>query len=137
MFNSIEEILSGEFQDMINTDRKPKTHRVLKSTKIEQTIYDDLSEDAEELKEYENRGVEKLASFKSLVNDVFQSIYGLRPRFVDEGEMSDLSKTFNRGILSELMDDSNFAAIKQVCEGKELPAIGATEEFTEKLLKNL
>ena len=137
MFNSIEEILSGEFQDMINTDRKPKTHRVLKSTKIEQTIYDDLSEDAEELKEYENRGEEKLASFKSLVNDVFQSIYGLRPRFVDEGEMSDLSKTFNRGILSELMDDSNFTAIKQVCEGKELPAIGATEEFTEKLLKNL
>ena len=51
MIKSIEEILSGDFQDMIKADRKVKTHRVLKSTKIEQAIYDDLSEDAEELQE--------------------------------------------------------------------------------------
>ena len=137
MIKSIEEILSGEFQNMIAVDRKPKTHRVLKSTKIEQAIYDDLTADAEELQGYGNEGEKKLASFKSLVNDVFQSIYGLRPRFESEDDMSDLSKTFNKGILSELMDDDNYAAIKQVCEGKELPAIGATEEFSEKLLENL
>ena len=137
MIKSIEEILSGEFQNMIAADRKPKTHRVLKSTKIEQAIYDDLSADAEELQGYKHEGEKKLASFNSLVNDVFQSIYGLRPRFLPEDDMSDLSKTFNKGILSELMDDDNYAAIKQVCEGKELPAIGATEEFSEKLLENL
>ena len=137
MIKSIEEILSGDFQNMIKADRKVKTHRVLKSTKIEQAIYDDLSEDAEELQVYGEQGEKKLASFKSLVNDVFQSIYGLRPRFEEEDSISDLSKTFNKGILSELMDDSHYAAIKQVCEGKELPAIGATEEFTEKLLENL
>lgn len=51
--------------------------------------------------------------------------------------MSYLSETFNKGILSELKDDDNYAAIKQVCEGKELPAIDATEEFSEKLLENL
>ena len=137
MFKSIEEILSSDFQNIIAVDKKPKTHRVLKSTKIEQAIYDDLSVDAEELQEYGIQGEKKLASFKSLVNDIFQSIYGLRPRFEDEENMSDLSKTFNKGILSELMDDDNYATIKQVCEGKELPAIGATEEFCEKLLENL
>lgn len=137
MIKSIEEILSGDFQSKIEEDKKPKTHRVLKSTKIEQAIFDDLAEDADELQEYEEQGEKKLASFKSLVNDVFQSIYGLRPRFEDEENMSDLSMTFNKGILSELMSDSQYTAIKQVCEGKELPAIGATEEFTEKLLKNL
>ena len=137
MFKSIEEILSSDFQNIIAVDKKPKTHRVLKSTKIEQAIYDDLSVDSEELQEYGIQGEKKLASFKSLVNDIFQSIYGLRPRFEAEENMSDLSKTFNKGILSELMDDDNYATIKQVCEGKELPAIGATEEFCEKLLENL
>lgn len=137
MVKSIEEILSGEFQNLIAADSKPKTNRVLKSTKIEQAIYDDLAGDAEELIGYAEEGTKKLASFESLINDVFQSIYGLRPRFEDEDNISDLSRTFNKGILSELMDDSHYTAIKQVCEGKELPAIGATEEFTQKLLENL
>ena len=35
------------------------------------------------------------------------------------------------------MDDDHYSAIKHVCEGKELPAIGATEEFTQNLLENL
>ena len=135
MFNDIEEILSGNFELTYNS--KPKTNRVLKSTKIEQAIYEDVSSEVEELSEYNDKGTKKLKTFDSLINDVFQSVYGLRARYNEESDMSDLSKTFNKGILSELMKDSYYSAVKSVCEGKELPSIGATEEFTEKLLENL
>jgi len=129
---NIEEILAGDF-----VPPSPKTDRVLKSTHIEQAIFDDLSADAEELAEFSAEGAQKLKSFGSLVNDVFQSVYGLRPRYNKESEMSALSREFNRAILAELMADENFAAVKSVCEGKELPAIGATEEFAGKLVETL
>ena len=77
-FRSIEEILSG-LSALTETVDTPKTDRVLKSTRIEQAIFDDLSGDAEELASYEEQGSKKLKSFGSLVNDVFQSVYGLRP----------------------------------------------------------
>ena len=135
-FRSIEEILSG-LSTLTGTIDTPKADRVLKSTRIEQAIFDDLSGDAAELASYEEQGTKKLKSFGSLVNDVFQSVYGLRPRYTDESRMTALSKEFNKGILTELMADENYAAVKSVCEGKELPAIGATEEFTGQLLSNL
>ena len=137
-FKTIDEVLSSDF-GMISDGygERKKTDRVLRSTKIEQAIYEDLSSDCEELSEYEAKGKEKLKTFDSLINDVFQSVYGIVPRYTDEGEMSALSKSFNKGILENLMADDNYASIKSVCEGKELPAIGATEEFTETLLENL
>lgn len=131
-FRNIDEVLAGNF-----APPAPKTDRVLKSTRIEQAIYDDLSADTAELAEFSAEGSRKLKSFGSLVNDVFQSVYGLRPRYNDEAEMSALSREFNRAILDELMADENYAAVKSVCEGKELPAIGATEEFAGKLVENL
>ena len=135
-FRSIEEILSG-LSTLTGTVEAPKTDRVLKSTRIEQAIFDDLSGDADELASYEEQGSKKLKSFGSLVNDVFQSVYGLRPRYTDESQMTTLSREFNKEILTDLMADENYTAVKSVCEGKELPAIGATEEFTGQLLSNL
>lgn len=135
-FRSIEEILSG-ISSLTAFATEVKTDRVLKSTEIEQAIFDDLYSDADELASFEEQGAKKLKSFGSLVNDVFQSVYGLRPRYTEESKMTALSKEFNKGILTELMADENFTAVKSVCEGKELPAIGATEEFTGKLLENL
>ena len=135
-FRSIEEILSG-LSTLTGPADTPKTDRVLKSTRIEQAIFDDLSGDADELASYEEQGSKKLKSFGSLVNDVFQSVYGLRPRYTDESQMTTLSREFNKGILTDLMADENYTAVKSVCEGKELPAIGATEEFTGQLLSNL
>ena len=89
-FRSIEEILSG-LSTLTGTADTPKTDRVLKSTRIEQAIFDDLSGDADELASYEEQGSKKLKSFGSLVNDVFQSVYGLRPRYTDESQMTTLS----------------------------------------------
>lgn len=137
-FKDIQEVLSSDFGFISNGySEKKKTDRILKSTKIEQTIYYDLFNDCENLLDYENAGKGKLKTFDSLINDVFQAIYGLKPKYIEDGNISAMAKSFNKEILEELMSDENFMTIKSVCEGKELPAIGATEEFTRKLVENL
>ncbi len=135
-FVNIEEVIASTMlADIVK--QKPKTDRVLKSTRIEDTIFEDLREDVPLLDEYEKKGSRTLRNFESLVKDVFQSVYSLSPKYNDEGELSALSREFNKNIVEHLMADDNFKAVKTVCEGKELPAIGATEEFTESILKNL
>ena len=137
-FKTIEEILSSDFAFIPDGyTQKAKSDRVLKSTRIEQAIFDDLYDDTSELADVEERGKRKLKSFDSLVNDVFQLIYGLREKYVDEKDMSELSKKFNKSIIQDLQKDDNFTAVKSVCEGKELLSISATEEFSGKLLENL
>ncbi len=135
-FTSYKDVVSSDILSD-SSDEKQKTDRVLKSTRIETEIFEDLSADVPELDNYTCQGKKKLKSFESLVEDVFQSIYGLKPRYIDESEMSQIAKEFNKSILSDLMADDNYSAVKSVCEGKELPAIGATEEFTKSLLENL
>ena len=135
-FETIEQLLSCD-SSFFKTDQDTKTDRVLKSTKIEQVIYDDLRAGSEELIHSEEVGGKKLKSFDSLVNDVFQSIYGITPKFVDEAQLSALSRQFNKNILDSLMSDDDYSAIKSICEGKEMPAIEATEEFTDNILGNL
>lgn len=137
-FSSIEEVLSSGLANYKDyAAAKPKTDRVLKSTKIEQAVFEDLIGECADLPVYESRGKEKLSTFDSLVNDVFQSIYGIVPKYTAEENMSTIAKCFNKGILEKVMSDESYAAVKSVCEGKELPSIAATEEFTEKLLGQL
>ncbi len=135
-FNTIQDILSHPLFSAENINQA-KTDRVLKSTKIESAIYDDLSKDTPELTQYAKSGSKRLNSFDSLVKDVFQSVYGLTPRYVDKSQMSEISKKFNKNILEDLMADENYSAVKSACEGKELPSIGATEEFSRSILENL
>ncbi len=137
-FHTIGEVMASDFPLLAEgySERK-RTDRVLKSTKIEQAIYEDLHADADGLSECEAKGGQKLKSFPSLVNDVFQSVYGLEPKYLEDSDVSALSKRFNKSILDSLISDENYSAVKSVCEGKEIPAIGATEEFSEQLLDNL
>ena len=138
MFNSVKEILESDFPLILSGIKsKEKGDRVLKSTKIETAILEDLSSDCDSLAECRKSGRRKLKSFDALVDDVFQAVYGLKPRFVPEEDVSAISRRFNKEILSTLMQDEHFSAVKSVCEGKEMPSISATEEFSEKLLGNL
>ena len=137
IFCDAAQLLSGGVAQLQNAAKQPKTDRVLQSTKIEQAIFDDLHADADVLAEYEAAGKEKLQSFDSLVKDVFQSIYTLKLKFTEDERLSAAARQFHKSILDSLLSDDKYTAIKGVCEGKELPAMSATEEFSELLLENL
>lgn len=138
MFNSVKEILESDFPFISSEVKlKEKSDRILKSTKIERAILEDLSSECDELFECRKKGKSKLKTFDALVDDVFQAVYGLKARYVPEDEVSTVSKRFNKEILATLMNDEHFTAVKSVCEGKEAPSISATEEFSERLLCNL
>ena len=65
-FKTVDDILSSD----IFSERE-YTNRVLKSTQIEQVIYDDLRIDSG-LPELERQNRNRLKSFSELANDVFQ-----------------------------------------------------------------
>lgn len=138
MYKNIYELFNGELIGRLDSlaDVR-KGNRVLKSTKIEQAIYDELHADSSTLSDVEACGEKKLNTFGSLTNDIFQSFYGLGMKYVPDGELSTMARTLNKRILSEVMSDEQYEAVKAVCEGKEMPSIGATEEFSETVLEQL
>lgn len=130
-FKTVDDILSSD----IFSERE-YTNRVLKSTQIEQMIYDDLRTDSG-LPEIERQNRNRLKSFSELANDVFQSIYGIYPKFNDDRDMSAQARLVNKRILNGLMADDKYISVKKICEGKELAAIAATEEFIQSVADDL
>lgn len=138
MYKNIYEVFNGGLMSRLDSlANANKGNRVLRSTKIEQEIFDELHADSNTLSDMEALGEKKLNTFGSLTNDIFQSFYGLGMKYVPDGELSTTAKTLNKRILSEVTADDQYGAVKAVCEGKELPSIGATEEFSETVLGQL
>lgn len=137
-FQNTEEILTEAYRsDLRRMTSQITDDRLLKSTGIEEMIYKDLYNENEELQAYEKQGEQKMKTFKSLIQDIFQSVYGINLKYRSEVELSPIARRLNKPILSDVMADENYAVIKSCCEGKELPAMGATEELTEALLGKL
>ena len=108
------------------------TDRVLRSTKLEDSIYTDLRADDGSLDQVEQTAAEKLASFPALSRDVFQSFYSLMPRRNDNKLLSTAARKFNGPILEYITQSEDYPTLKAVCEGRELPAYEAAAEFISK-----
>lgn len=106
-----------------------QTDRVLRSTKLESSIYHDLRHDDSCMDEIEQSAGEKLKSFPALSQDVFQSFYSLMPRRNDEESLSVAARKFNAPILDHITQSEEYPTLKEVCEGRELPAYEAAIEF--------
>jgi uncharacterized protein with von Willebrand factor type A (vWA) domain len=135
MFKSIDELMQSPLAERMKaiTD-VDVTDRVLKSTRLEQRIYNELRG---ELSEMEAQGSVKLHSFKSLMNDVFQSFYSINPRYNAEERLTAAARKLNKPILADIMGGEEYRAIKPLCEGREFPAIEAAGEFIAALLPRL
>ena len=106
-----------------------RTDRVLRSTKLENNIYHDLRAEDTAMDEIERSAGEKLRSFPALSQDVFQSFYSLMPRHNDETVLSSAARKFNAPILKHITQSEEYPTLKEVCEGRELPAYEAAAEF--------
>lgn len=111
--------------------------RVLKSTKLEDSIYHDLRCDDAMLDEIECEAKEKLKSFPSLSRDIYQSFYSLSPRKVDEEDLSVEAQKFNSNILTRMTEQDDYPTLKNICEGRDLLSYEAASEFIARTADNL
>lgn len=105
------------------------TDRVLRSTKLEDSIYKDLRAGDGGLDQIEQDAEKKMHSFPALSRDIFQTFYSLMPRKNEAETLSAAAQKFNAPILDHVTQSEDFPTLKSVCEGRELPAYEAASEF--------
>ena len=128
-YRKIDDVLHAPISDLLPPDTVEKTDRVLRSTRLEDSIYTDLRTGDDSLEQTERTAAEKLASFPALSQDVFQSFYSLLPRQNDSDILSVAARKFNAPILERITQSEDFPTLKAICEGRELPAYEAASEF--------
>ena len=128
-YRTIQDVLASPWARQPQADRVERTDRVLRSTKLENNIYHDLRAEDIAMDEIEQSAGEKLKSFPALSQDVFQSFYSLMPRRNNEEALSASARKFNAPILEHITQSEEYPTLKEVCEGRELPAYEAAAEF--------
>ena len=132
-YREINDVLRSPLMGISAPAETEITDRVLRSTRLEDSIYTDLRNGDDSLEQTERTAAEKLASFPALSRDVFQSFYSLLPRRNDENTLSVAARKFNAPILERVTQSEDFPTLKAVCEGRELPAYEAAAEKAEEV----
>ena len=138
-FRTIADVLRSPIAELAALRSKPaqKTDRVMRSSKLEDSIYAELREDDTEMDLTENAAVQKLKSFPALSRDVFQSLYWLTPRRNDANMLTAAAQKFNAPLLDHISQQDDYPTLKNICEGRSLPAYEAAVEFTSRAAENL
>lgn len=130
-YRTVQDVLSSPWAQVQRAkSSSQQTDRVLRSTKLEDSIYRDLRMEDTGMDEIENSAGEKLRSFPALSRDIFQSFYSLMPRRNTEDDLSVAARKINMPILEHITQSEDYPTLKAVCEGRELPAYEAAAEFT-------
>ena len=137
IYRKIDDVLQSELASITPPSVQDTTDRVLRSTKLEDSIYTDLRADDSGLDQIERDAGKKLTSFPALSRDVFQSFYSLLPRRYGEEALSVAARKFNVPILDHITQSEDFPMLKAICEGRELPAYEAAAEFTARTADEL
>ena len=136
-YRTIQDVLASPWAQEPQAERMERTDRVLRSTKLENNIYHDLRAEDTAMDEIERSAGEKLRSFPALSQDVFQSFYSLMPRRNNEEALSASARKFNAPILEHITQSEEYPTLKEVCEGRELPAYEAAAEFVSAAAEEL
>ena len=138
-FRTIADVLHSSIAELAAFRRNPaqKTDRVMRSNKLEDSIYAELREDDTEMDVTENAAAQRLKSFPALSRDVFQSLYSLAPRRNDMDMLTAAAQKFNAPILNHVVQQDDYPTLKNICEGRSLPAYEAAAEFTDRAAEEL
>ena len=129
-YRTVQYVLSSPWAQVQRAkSSSQQTDRVLRSTKLEDSIYRDLRMEDTGMDEIENSAGEKLRSFPALSRDIFQSFYSLMPRRNADDDLSTAARKINMPILEHITQSEDYPTLKAVCEGRELPAYEAAAEF--------
>lgn len=130
-YRTIDDVLNSPWA-AAGLPPEPANDRVLRSTKLEDSIYGDLRSGDSDLDQIEQTAEKQLRSFPALSQDIFQSFYSLIPRQNPEDTLSTAARKFNAPILGHITQSEDYPTLKNVCEGRELPAYEAAAEFIAK-----
>ena len=115
-----------------------KENQTLYSRRIEDEIYQEAHEGRDDmLGELEKQAQGKLPGISDLFHDVFQSLFSMNVKEKPDDALSPMAKKFHRPILRQLMQSPVYPALRAICEGNELPAYDAAEEFMRQVCENL
>ncbi len=134
---TIEDVLRSPWAAIERPEEGPGTDRVLRSTRLEDSIYANLRDGDDALEQTEGAAAKKLPSFPALARDVFQSFYSLMPRKNGEDMLTVAARKFNGPILEHITQSEDYPTLKSVCEGRELPAYEAASEFITRTVGEL
>ena len=110
-YREINDVLRSPLMGISAPAETEITDRVLRSTRLEDSIYTDLRTDDSGLDQIERDAGKKLASFPALSRDVFQSFYSLLPRRNDENTLSVAARKFNAPILERVTQSEDFPTL--------------------------
>lgn len=130
-YHTIDDVLNSPWA-AVGRPPESTNDRVLRSTKLEDSIYGDLRSGDSDLDQIEQAAEQKLRSFPALSRDIFQSFYSLMPRKNQDDMLSAAARKFNAPILNHMTQSEDYPTLKSVCEGRELPAYEAAAEFIAK-----
>ncbi len=128
-YRSISDVLNSPWAALQPKPANDPIDRVLRSTKLEDSIYADLRNGDDALAQMEQDAAKKLRSFPALSRDIYQSFYSLMPKRSKDSALSAQARKFNAPILDHITQSEDFPTLKSVCEGRELPAYEAASEF--------
>ena len=120
-YRTIEDVLRSPWAAAERPGEEPATDRVLRSTRLEDSIYADLREGDDSLEQAEQGAAEKLPSFPALSRDVFQSFYSLLPRKTEDGALSVAARKFNAPILEHITQSEDYPTWKRYVRGGSFP----------------
>ena len=131
IYRTIDDVLRSPWGAIKHQDEKAAaTDRVLRSTKLEDSIYADLRNDDPDLDQIEQAAAGKLTSFPALTRDIYQSFYSLMPRRQDADALSTAARRFNAPILDHILENEDYPTLKAVCElGGEKGAVNTLEKL--------
>lgn len=111
-YRTIDDVLRSPWAAAEQHGEQPSTDRVLRSTKLEDSIYADLRDGDDGLEQAEGEAAKKLPSFPALSRDVFQSFYSLMPRKNGEDMLSTAARKFNAPILEHITQSGDYPTLK-------------------------
>lgn len=139
-YRTIDDVLRSPWATRIPTpveQKGPRSDRVLRATKLEDSIYTDLREGDGAIAAIEQAAGQKMRSFPALSRDVYQAFYSLMPRRKEESGLSAAARKLNAPILDHILQHEDYPTLKSVCEGRELPAYEAASEFLSRTADEL
>ena len=136
-YRHISDVLNSPWAILQPKPENAPTDRILRSTRLEDSIYADLRKGDEALTQMEQDAAKKLRSFPALSRDIYQSFYSLTPKRIEDSALSVQARKFNTPILDHITQSENFPTLKSVCEGRELPAYEASSEFISQTANEL